>query len=73
MASDESERSGFFKRLTRRAGVRYQPDGQPLPNAPKRSRYSIGVFGPSARLDQDIDELRRRVEVLEGNTGPHPG
>jgi len=36
---------------------------EPLPGAPRRSRYGLNV---RPRLDQDVDELLRRIKDLEG-------
>jgi len=35
---------------------------EPLPGAPRRSRYGLNV---RPRLDQDVDELLRRIKDLE--------
>lgn len=55
-------------RLGRRLGLIYQRNGQPSPQAPKRSRYDRGLQA-SPRLDEDIDELRARLEALEHRLG----
>ena len=52
----------FLQRLGRRLGLLHDSDGAPTPGGPKRSRYGVYV---SPRVDQDIDELRRRLAALE--------
>lgn len=42
-------------------GLVHPPGGEPLPGGPKRSRF--GAVSP--RLDQELEDLRRRVTELE--------
>jgi len=55
-------RASAWTRLLRGLGLVHAADGQPLPGAPRRSRYGLYV---SARLDQDLDDLRARLDALE--------
>ena len=54
-----------WSRVWSRLGVTYHRDGTPSTEAPARSRYERGRFGVSPRLDEDLDELRRRIDALE--------
>jgi hypothetical protein len=67
MAAEEPVDAGPIRRAPQRLGVVYQPDGEPRRGYRKRSRYGIYV---TRRLDEDIDELRARLDRLEdGGTG----
>ena len=52
----------FVRRAAVAIGFAYAPGERPLPGAPRRSRYGLYV---NTRLDQDVDELVRRIEDLE--------
>ena len=52
----------WHRRLLTALGLAYPKGGEPLSDAPKRSRYGLHV---SPRLDQDVDELRQRLAELE--------
>jgi hypothetical protein len=64
MADREPNDRGLFRRALDRLGFTYQPGGEPS-TGKKRSRYDRGWSAVSARLDEDIDELRARIERLE--------
>lgn len=52
----------FVRRAAVAIGLRYAPGEGPLPGGPRLSRYG---FYTNTRLDQDVDELVRRIEDLE--------
>jgi hypothetical protein len=52
----------FVRRAAVAIGIAYAPGERPLPGAPRRSRYGLYT---NTRLDQDVDELVRRIEDLE--------
>jgi hypothetical protein len=52
----------FVRRAAVAIGFAYAPGEGPLPGAPRRSRYGLYT---NTRLDQDVDELVRRIEDLE--------
>lgn len=52
----------FVRRAAVYCGLAYAPGDQPLPGGPRQSRYGLYV---NTRLDQDVDELVRRIEDLE--------
>lgn len=54
-------RPSRIKSLAAFLGLAEAPGGDPLPGGPKRSRF--GAVSP--RLDQEIEDLRRRVTELE--------
>jgi hypothetical protein len=64
MADHESDDRGFIRRVLDRLGLTYQPGGQPVDRR-RKSRYDRGWSAVSSRLDEDIDELRARLERLE--------
>jgi len=67
MAGDVSRARQALQHL----GLAYAPDGEPPGDARGRSRYGAGTSAVSLRLDQDLDDLRRRVEALErGRSDP---
>ena len=53
----------FVRRAAVFLGFAYAPGDEPLPGAPRLSRYGPIYVNP--RLDQDVDELVRRIENLE--------
>jgi hypothetical protein len=57
-------RNSAFRRLSTLLGLTYAPGAEPSANAPSKSRYRRG-FEVSPRLDEDLDDLRRRVAALE--------
>ena len=57
----------FVRRAAVAIGFARAPGEEPLPRlpgGPSRSRYDYGLY-VNPRLDQDVDELVRRIEDLE--------
>ena len=63
-AAQVPARTSWGRRLAQRLGVVYREGGEPRPGGPARSRYDRGLQ-VSPRLDQDVDELRARLEAIE--------
>jgi hypothetical protein len=57
------KRAGGLSRVLQAAGLKHQPGGEPR-RSPSGARSRYGSF-TSHRLDEDIDELLERIEVLE--------
>jgi len=55
--------ASFGRRLGQFLGLIYADDGQPRQPTSRRSRYGGPVVSP--RLDEDVDELRARIDALE--------
>lgn len=72
MTSSSSRRpdAGLLRRVAVSLGLVYDPDLASRPLLPRllgrHSRYGISV---APHLDQDIDELRRRLLALEDRLG----
>ena len=62
MTEPTPHRPSMLRRLGQTLGLVYPEAGAPLGGGPKRSRYGLYV---SPRLDQDLDDLRRRLEAIE--------
>lgn len=62
MAHDP-QRAGGLSRVLQAAGLKHQPGGEPR-RSPSGARSRYGKY-TSRRLDEDIDELVERIEVLE--------
>ena len=63
-------RGSLWNRAAVRLGLVHSDDGFPRTGDSRRSsRYQRGIAGPSARLDEDIDELRARIAALESRLG----
>ena len=62
MTEPTPHRPSMLRRLGQGLGLIYSETGAPLAGGPKRSRYGLYV---SPRLDQDLDDLRRRLEAIE--------
>jgi hypothetical protein len=60
--------SPFFRRVGQYLGLVYADDGRPQQLGHRRSRYDCGPLG-SPRLDEDIDDLRARLDDLERRLG----
>ncbi|WP_380174350.1 hypothetical protein ACFEMC_05540 [Kineococcus sp. DHX-1] len=56
------QRTAGLRRVMQYLGLSYAPGGEPRKRGP--SRYWAGR-SVSRRLDEDLDELRRRVDDLE--------
>lgn len=71
MTKDPSSPSPL-KQLAAYVGFTHAPGGEPLPGGPKSSRFG----NVSPRLDQEIEDLRNRIAVLEelvrGQAAPPP-
>jgi len=59
--------SPFWRRAGQYIGLLYANDGQPEQPGHRRSRYGLRV---SPRLDEDIDDLRARLDDLERRPRP---
>ncbi|MFE2347952.1 hypothetical protein [Kitasatospora cineracea] len=57
-----SSASSPFRRLAAHLGLVHRAGGEPLPGAPRKSRFG---FFTSPHLDQELEELRTRVAALE--------
>jgi hypothetical protein len=62
MTEAEPVEPGPIRRSLQRLGLVYQPGGKPRRGNGRRSRYGIYV---SRRLDEDLEELRTRLDRLE--------
>jgi len=56
------------RRLGQYLGLIYADEGQPRQPISRRSRYDRGPF-VSPRQDEDVDELRGRLDALEQRLG----
>lgn len=65
MDNGENRQPSLLQRLLHHLGLAYQPENAPGPGAPRHSRYDRMRSSVSPRLDQDIDELRSRLDALE--------
>jgi hypothetical protein len=60
---EQTSRGGGLSRLLEAAGLKHPPGGEPRRSSSgARSRYGRYT---SRRLDEDVDELVARIEVLE--------
>ena len=66
MAQHPHGDAGFLRRIAHVLGLVHPPAGAPLEGRPRRSRYGPAVW---PRLDQDLDDLRARLEALERRAG----
>lgn len=62
-----TDQPSTFRRVMVFLGLAYDPAAEPR-GARGLSRYSVGTL-VSRRLDEDLDELRARVEELERRLG----
>jgi hypothetical protein len=63
--NDPNGTSGVWRKALVKLGLAYPPEGAPRYGTASRSRYGAFV---SARIDQDIDELRAELELLKRAT-----
>jgi hypothetical protein len=60
---EQKNRAGGLSRVLQAAGLKHSPGGEPRhASSGARSRYGRYT---SRRLDEDVDELVARIEVLE--------